>query len=96
MMADEERPPRVCDACGGDGGGIEVYAAPGTLDGTRSEAWTCRFCEGTGEVEDDSEPLDEMSAADRDAALAAMGEPDDSLMLGGSGGGERDPDLEWY
>lgn len=32
----------------------------------------------------------------RQEALAAMGEDEDSLMLGGSGGGERDPDLDWY
>lgn len=38
----------------------------------------------------------EEDALDRDAALAAMGEPEDSLMLGGCGGGERDPDLDFY
>lgn len=32
----------------------------------------------------------------REAALRAMGEDDDSLLLGGSGGGERDPDLDFY
>lgn len=93
---DQERPPIVCDACGGDGG-FEVVDGPDHERGGAITHWsTCRACDGSGEVPDDSEPLDEMSAAERDAALAAMGEPEDSLMLGGCGGGERDPDLEWY
>lgn len=49
-------------------------------------AWTCLDCGSS------------MWAArpTREDDLRAMGEPDDSLMLGGCGGGERDPDLEWY
>jgi hypothetical protein len=63
----------------------------------------CEFCERQeweatwGQRDEDLEAmLDGSAALTRDEALAAMGEAEDSLMLGGSGGGERDPDMEWY
>ena len=75
----------------------KLLTAPIMSAGGAITHWSkCRACSGLGEAEDDSELLSEDDAIDRDAALAAMGEDDDSLMLGGCGGGERDPDLEWY
>lgn len=53
-----ERPPRVCDACGGDGG----WDAPHGVDyrdGSLLTHWQPCACGGSGEVEDDSVLIDE-------------------------------------
>jgi hypothetical protein len=71
-----------------------------------SDPGMCAYCEEMawrtehGQHDEDFEAMidgrSELTAEERFAALVAMGEPDDSLMLGGRGGGERDPDLEFY
>lgn len=82
-----------CEYC--DGGQVDGDPIP-TPDGPWYPTLTCRACNGDGWVVIEYTPLAEMSAAEREAALDEMGEAEDSLMLGGCGGGERDPDLEWY
>ena len=48
------------------------------------------------EVIAEREALDELAAIERDAARAAMGEDEDSLMLGGCGGVNDAEDPDWY
>lgn len=52
----DDRPPRVCEACGGDGGGESAPWGYNHVDGSPLTHWIiCRPCGGTGEVPDDSE-----------------------------------------
>lgn len=90
-MAEVHKEP--CEYC--DMGWCEGRPEP-TPDGPYFPSFRCTACDGSGWIEVEYEAFTEEDAIDRDAALAAMGEDDDSLMLGGCGGGERDPDLEWY
>lgn len=68
-----------------------------------SDPGMCDYCEEMSwrsehglHDEDFEAMLDGTAGLSRDEALAAMGEAEDSLILGGCGGGERDPDLDWY
>lgn len=79
-----------CEYC--DNGWVEGRPWP-SPEGPQYPMSRCIPCNGTGWVVIEYEPATE---EDRQRMLAAMGEDEDSLMLGGCGGGERDPDLEWY
>lgn len=89
-IADSYAVQERCEYC--DSGWCEGDPIP-TPDGPYYPSYRCPACGGDGWVVIEYSPATE---EDRQAALAAMGEDEDSLTLGGCGGGERDPDLEWY